>query len=464
MSRFERIMHLIALCAAGVIALTVSAQAATGQKERYRPPVADLEDYVRDPLPPGFSVQHTDADGPVYVDANGLTLYQWPTTSLRNGQAGDRRNEPPVCDDVKQTVNTGLMSPYPPGLLLPDLDTRPTCTQMWPPAYAPADAKPVGKWGLVARSDGRKQWTFDGLPVYRCALDIKPGQVNGYPRWGRLGGDAGAYRHPIGPTPNIPPEFQVTTVATGRLLSASSGFSVYTWDGDQPNKSNCKDDCLKEWRPVLAGQSAQVNGDWGIVERSPGVKQWTFRKRPLYTHVSDSRFRSFEGGDVNGWHNVYTQRNPPFPSEFTVQATRTGSVLADKNGKTLYVYRCVDDAVDNLLCDHPLTTQAYRFAICGRGDPDTCNEFFPYALAPVGAKTESLIWGTMYIDPKTGHPASADKAGALHVWTYRDRPIYTHSLDQRPGDINADSWGEFRGLRNGFKGLFLRDDFFAAAG
>ena len=447
-----------------VLAVAASAGTATAAPaERYRPAVNELEDYAQSPLPSGFSVQHTDADGPVFVDGDGMTLYRWPLNSLRNGDAGEQKNGKPVCGDSKQTVTTGLMSPYPGGLLLPDLDTRPTCAQMWPPVTAPADAKPVGDWGIVERADGRKQWTFEGFPVYRSALDTKPGQVNGGSR--RLGrGDAGSHREPIGPDPNVPAQFAVRTVATGRILTTEAGLSVYASDADRPGKSNCKDACLKDWTPLPAGQSARPKGEWNVIERLPGLKQWTFRGAPLYTRIADNRFRSLEGADTPGWHNVYTQKNPAPPSEFTVQDTRVGQTLADKNGKTIYFYRCGDDALDQLDCDHPRDTQAYRLAVCGKGDPARCAAMFPYVPAPRGAKTNNLIWGTMWIDPKTGHPAAPDQTGALHVWTFRDRPVFTHGLDKKPGDIEGDGWGEYNGKRNGYKGFFLRDDFLNNAG
>ena len=457
MLRFgHRAIVVVACVAAGI-------SGAAAQTERYRPPVKELEDFVRDPLPPGFSVQHTDVDGPVFVDANGMTLYTWPLNSLRNGSAAEQKGGKPVCDDTKQTVTTGLMSPYPGGLLLPDLDTRPTCVQVWPPVMAPADAKPVGEWGVVDRADGRKQWTYEGFPVYRSVLDTKPGQVNGGSRRGGRG-DAGSHREPIGPNPKTPAQFAVRTVATGRLLSTDLGNSIYAWDGDRPNKSNCKEACLKDWVPVAAGQSPRPQGEWNIIERLPGVKQWTFRAQPLYTRIADSRSRSLEGTDVPGWHNVYTQKNPAIPAEFTLQDTRVGLAVADKHGKTIYIYKCGDDALDQLDCDHPTTTQAYRLAVCGKGDPERCAATFPYVPAPRGAKTDNLIWGTMDIDPKTGHPAVAGQPGALHVWTFRDRPVFTHGLDKAPGQINGDGWGEYNGKRNGFKGFFLRDDFLGNAG
>ena len=31
-----------------------------------------------------------------------------------------------------------------------------------------------------------------------------------------------------------------------------------------------------------------------------------------------------------------------------------------------------NDALDQLACNHPDTPQAYRFAMCGKGDPNVC--------------------------------------------------------------------------------------------
>ncbi len=64
------------------------------------------------------------------------------------------------------------------------------------------------------------------------------------------------------------------------------------------------------------------------------------------------------------------------------------------------------------------------------------------------------------IDPLTGRFANPKQQGALRVWAYRDRPVYTFAGDRRPGDAFADGHGEFRGQRNGFKAFWLRDDFF----
>ncbi len=130
--------------------------------------------------------------------ANGKTLYSWPITNLRNGDAGEQKGKP-TCDDHKYTENAGLMSPYPGGLELPEVETRPSCTDVWPPVLAKPNAKPVGKWTILDRKDGSKQWAYDGYALYTSVLDrearatssaaaiceARPRPVRSASQWGR---------------------------------------------------------------------------------------------------------------------------------------------------------------------------------------------------------------------------------------------------------------------------------------
>lgn len=415
------------------------------------------EAYLEEEMPPGIQVVATALDGPVYADADGRTLYKWPVNALRNGSTGDREDGPSNCTDEVLRTEVGFMSPYPAGLILPYADQGVSCAQVWPPALAPEDAEEVGKWTLVERENGAMQWAYDGFPLYTSDLDKKPGDVLGGTKI-TSGGDGGVVREPVGPPPDIPPGFDVISSTTGRLLVNDNEYSVYTWDGDDLNTSNCVAECLDDWTPVRAPEITAGSGEWTIIKHPSGINQQAFRGKPLYTYNKDTRTRSFAGSDVPGWHNVYTQRAVTPPDEFTVQdAAFGGQVLADSRGKSIYIYSCRDDSIAQLACDHPDASQEYRMAICGDGDPQVCLETFPYVIAEAGATSDSSLWSVMVIDPMTGRRASEDQEGSLRVWAYRERPIYTYSGDKEPGVTEADAFGEFYGRRNGYNAFVLRD-------
>ncbi len=441
------------------LAIASSAAVAAGAKDDK---LALVEEYVSTPLPAGFQVVYTPLEGPVFADATGKTLYTWPIRNLRVGYAGEQKGKP-SCDDHVYTENAGLMSPYPGGFVLPEVETRPSCTQLWPPVLAADDAKPVEKWTVVVRPDGRKQWAYDGFALYTSILDKKSGDTLGGTKIEDVG-ERGATRQIAAPAPKTPAQFKVYPVIRGHLLGVPAGYSVYTSDKDRPNKSNCNAACLTEWSPVLAPETAKTDGDWGIIESSPGIRQWTYRKKPLYTHIAEERPRSYEGSDVPGWHNVFTHLPPPPPKGFSVQANDAGQVLADRRGLTLYTYTCTDDAVDQQTCNHPMSPQIYRLTICGKGDPAKCLETFPYVLATKDDQGDGFAWSVLDIDPMTGKKATPGQPGSLRVWGFRDRPVYTCFRDHKPGDTECDSWGEFHGNRNGFKAYWLRDDYFDNAG
>src|SRR5690348_9556107 len=138
--------HGISVSAAAAIvgcAFLLAAANESGAAEKHM-----TEAYVRIVMPPHFKVIVTELDGPVLADADGHTLYKWPFKQMRVGDTGDPLGQS-ECTGTKSTATAGFMSPYPPGLALPDLDSRLSCTQAWPPALAASDAKPIGRWTLI---------------------------------------------------------------------------------------------------------------------------------------------------------------------------------------------------------------------------------------------------------------------------------------------------------------------------
>jgi predicted lipoprotein with Yx(FWY)xxD motif len=68
---------------------------------------------------------------------------------------------------------------------VPDTSTQSkcngTCAHYWPPVSGPATAMAgvKGKIGVITRSDGAKQATFNGHPLYTYVGDTAPGMAKG---------------------------------------------------------------------------------------------------------------------------------------------------------------------------------------------------------------------------------------------------------------------------------------------
>ena len=183
------------------------------------------EAYREVPMPPGFRVEASH-EGPVFADGNGKTLYSWPQHKLRNGYSGEPKGTP-ACYDEVLTVTAGFMSPYPPGIKLPDIENRLSCTDLWPPVLADETAEEIGKWTVVERLDGSKQWAFDEQPLYTSVRDKQPGDVLGGTRR-RYGGDSPALRVPVGPPTLLPPGFAVKTTTIGRMSVSYTHLTLPT--------------------------------------------------------------------------------------------------------------------------------------------------------------------------------------------------------------------------------------------
>lgn len=81
----------------------------------------------------------------------------------------------------------------------------------------------------------------------------------------------------------------------GKVWTDDKGMTLYVFSKDEANKSNCYDECAKEWPPYLSAADAKAEGKWTLVERTDGSKVWAFDGHPLYTYHDDKK-----PGDVNG--------------------------------------------------------------------------------------------------------------------------------------------------------------------
>jgi predicted lipoprotein with Yx(FWY)xxD motif len=98
---------------------------------------------------------------------------------------------------------------------------------------------------------------------------------------------------------------QAQPVVRDGVLADAAGMTVYTFDKDAPNKSNCAGGCLAAWPAFMAKPGAVAKGDFGLIDAAGGTKQWTARGKPLYYFASDTKAGDRSGEGVGGvWHVV----------------------------------------------------------------------------------------------------------------------------------------------------------------
>ncbi len=89
----------------------------------------------------------------------------------------------------------------------------------------------------------------------------------------------------------------------GKIYTDHAGMTLYTFDKDEPGKSNCYDQCAVNWPPFAAAADAMAEGEWTIIERTDGTKQWVYEGKPLYLYIDDKAAGDMTGEGKGGvWH------------------------------------------------------------------------------------------------------------------------------------------------------------------
>ncbi len=101
---------------------------------------------------------------------------------------------------------------------------------------------------------------------------------------------------------------EAPAVLADGVLTGSSGMTLYTFDKDAAGsgKSVCNDACAKNWPPLMAKPDATPSGDYSIISRDDGGKQWALKGKPLYYWVKDQKPGDKSGDGVNKVWRVAT--------------------------------------------------------------------------------------------------------------------------------------------------------------
>lgn len=218
--------------------------------------------------------------GPVVSDSKGFTLYRFDKDTAHPSKSN--------CDGA--------------------------CATAWPPvpaddATASAAIKPA-LLGEVVRTDGTRQLTLAGWPVYRYAMDTQAGDTKGHGvggTWNALAPDgkkAGQQAAGQSPDQSQASDVQLSVTdnaALGKIIVDGRMRTLYRFNKDSawPMKFGCVGACLTTWKPAKPVDKSKVSGVAaklvGTVTRPDGTKQLAINCWPVYWFTGDEK-----PGDING--------------------------------------------------------------------------------------------------------------------------------------------------------------------
>ena len=84
---------------------------------------------------------------------------------------------------------------------------------------------------------------------------------------------------------------------------AANGLRIYANDRDSPSKSTCNGGCARAWIPLAVNaNNLKPLGEWTIITRDNGDRQWAYKGRPVYSLFHDSADRPIGEGIEGVWH------------------------------------------------------------------------------------------------------------------------------------------------------------------
>lgn len=97
------------------------------------------------------------------------------------------------------------------------------------------------------------------------------------------------------------------------LMTGDNGMTLYTFDKDVAGsgKSVCNGPCATAWPPLAAAADSTSGGDWTVITRDDGTRQWAYDGKPLYFWSKDQRPGDATGdGFNNAWRAVKPEPRP----------------------------------------------------------------------------------------------------------------------------------------------------------
>lgn len=343
------------------------------------------------------------------------------------------------------------------------------CAREFPPLLAAAGARASRDWSLIRRSDGKLQWAYQSHPLYTWAKETVPGEVatnvglveTANAKTAEVPVTAGSLLPPSGwqvarfnpaASLTLPDGFDARLVPTAQSVALVdvNGRTLYTFAGDaRRDGQDCAGSgCSLQWQPVAAPALALAVGEFSVVERADGSRQWAYRGRPLYLYPGDEL-----AGDANGigvdarWSVAAVTENFRPAGISIVNFNGYGAALA-LDGMTLYGGYPFEKRWGGRNLRDTFTNQYARGKRLGASACiDGCLKSWHPLLAPADAVANGF-WEAI------GRP------DGTRQWAYKGYALYTYAGDKAPGDHSGQAIYDF-GKTEGDASDLKRTAFFA---
>ena len=210
----------------------------------------------------------------------------------------------------------------------------------------------------------------------------------------------------------------------------AQGMTLYTYDKDELGKSNCSDDCAKLTPPALAAGNAKPFGEWSLIKRTDGTKQWARNGKPLYTFIGDKTPGALAGAMSGGrGYGARTEETAvmegeaekaKLPAEFKSANYEPAADITMPRG--IGIANIPDANGQGFVDLTGLTVYAFD------GDP---NKDKANCAAPCASPWKPLE--SPQVSAPVGDFTVAVRNDGINQWVYKGAPLYTYEEDRAAG-------------------------------
>jgi predicted lipoprotein with Yx(FWY)xxD motif len=312
------------------------------------------------------------------------------------------------------------------------------CAKEFPPYRVAKGAVPFGAWSIVARADGTRQWAYQGRPLYRysgvdpvpkapvtttgyAAADARRAvlqdvmKLDGKSNSPKEGWRRAALSTDVG---DMPPEFDLKSISTANgyaFIVPATGHILYVFKTAPKDPAN--------WTPAYAAALEKNAGDFSVVVRPDGKRQWAYRHQPLYTYNDDSLPDDINGLTAQSDAQIALALRNYMPAGLAITVLPfRGPIMVTAQGKTVYVQARYHNQFGGLE-NRGGFQYSYSDAkgVGTQACVDDCLKKWQPVVAPAKAQPSGM-W-EIYTRPD-----------GTRQWAYKGAALYTYAADKSPGD------------------------------